>query len=63
MLPDRLIYQTQAAGGKGAYLYQLGRLLTNRKSFDGVICGHLHLLPLAAFAAHDPRPVERGRTL
>src|SRR2546425_8669153 len=55
ILPDRLTYRTQAASGKGAYVYHLGRLLTNRKGFDGVICGHLHLLPLAAFAARRYR--------
>src|SRR5262245_61917021 len=51
VLPDRLIYQTQAAQGKAAYVYQFGRILSHRKSFDGIICGHLHLLPLAALAA------------
>ena len=51
VLPDRLTYKTQAAGGKVAFVYHLGRLLAQRHSFDGVICGHLHLLPLAAFAA------------
>ncbi len=55
MLPDRLIYQTRAAGGKGAYMYHLGRLLAHQNSFDAVICGHLHLLPLAAFAARRYR--------
>ena len=55
MLPDRLMYQTQAAGGKGAYVYHLGRLLAHPNSFDAVICGHIHLLPLAAFAARRYR--------
>src|SRR5881296_1287344 len=51
VLPDRLIYKTQAARGKGTYVYHLGRLLAQRNSFDGVICAHIHLLPLAALAA------------
>ena len=55
MLPDRLIYLTQAAAGKAAYAYHLGRLLTHRNNFDAVICGHLHLLPLAALAARRYR--------
>src|SRR5947207_4870055 len=50
-LPDRLIYETQAARGKSTYVYRLGRLLAQRNSFDGVICAHIHLLPLAALAA------------
>src|SRR5207249_417630 len=51
VLPDRLIYETQAARGKGTYVYHLGRLLAQRNSFHGVICAHIHLLPLAALAA------------
>ena len=51
VLPDRLIYETQAARGKGAYVYQFGRLLAQRNSFAGVISAHIHLLPLAALAA------------
>src|SRR5438046_5843583 len=51
VLPDRLIYKTQVARGKGTYVYHLGRLLAQRNSFDGVICAHIHLLPLAALAA------------
>src|ERR1051326_7987759 len=55
MLPDRLIYETQAAGGKGKYVYHLGRLVAQRNSFDGVICAHIHLLPLAALSARRSR--------
>jgi len=54
-LPDRLIYLTQAGAGKRAYLYHFARLLTHRNRFDAVICGHLHLLPLAALAARRYR--------
>jgi len=55
VLPDRLIYETQAARGKRAYVYHLGRLLAQRNSFDGVICAHIHLIPLAALAARRYR--------
>src|SRR5437870_8612603 len=51
LLPDRLIYLTQASRGKAAYVYHLGQLLARRKTFDAILCGHLHLLPLAALAA------------
>jgi len=49
--PSNLIYETQAAAGKQAYAYHLGKLLLQRKDFAGVICGHIHLLPLAVLAA------------
>ena len=55
VLPDRLTYETQAACGKGMYVYHLGRLLAQRNSFDGVICAHIHLIPLAALAARRYR--------
>jgi len=51
VLPDRLIYETQATRGKGTYIYHLGRLMAQRNNFDGVICAHIHLLPLATLAA------------
>jgi len=51
VLPDRLIYRTQASRGKAAYTYHLARVMTHRQSFDAIVCGHLHLLPLAALAA------------
>src|SRR5437867_889026 len=55
VLPDRLIYETQAARGKRAYVYHLGRFLAPRNSLDGVLCAHIHLLPLAALAARRYR--------
>jgi phosphatidylinositol alpha-1,6-mannosyltransferase len=51
VLPARLVYETQAATGKTAYMYQLGRLLSQRNAFAAVVCAHIHLLPLAALAA------------
>ncbi len=51
LLPDCLIYLTPASRGKAAYVYHLGQLLARRKTFDAILCGHLHLLPLAALAA------------
>src|SRR5262249_1178269 len=43
-LPANLVYPTEAASGKTAYLFNLGRLLAQRNDFAAVICGHIHLL-------------------
>ena len=51
VLPAGLVYESAAASGKAAYLYCLGRLLDRDNDFGGVVCGHVHLLPLAAIAA------------
>ena len=51
VLPRGLVFETAAAHGKAAYVYFLGKLLAERKAFAAVVCGHLHLLPLAAIAA------------
>lgn len=49
-LPEKLDFRTAAARGIAAYAAEVARVaLTTR--IDGVICGHLHLLPLAAAAA------------
>src|SRR5205823_1690157 len=38
-----------------AYVYHVARVLAHRSAFAGVICGHIHLLPLAALAARRYR--------
>ena len=48
--PRALDYRTEAVGGKGAYLRAMARQMW-RGAYDGVICGHIHLLPIAWLAA------------
>ena len=51
LLPEKLIYDT---GGVRGWLRYVGRTLRhclNHGRFDLVICGHIHLIPLAVFAA------------
>ncbi|MCS3703591.1 glycosyltransferase family 4 protein [Salinibacter ruber] len=48
--PRALDYRTEAVGGKGAYLEAMARHVW-RGAYDGVICGHIHLLPIAWLAA------------
>jgi len=48
-LPDKLIQEDAAAGGKIAYFKALLRTLTS-ESFDLVLCGHINLLPFARLA-------------
>lgn len=49
-LPDRLTYATEAAGGQATFVRAVLRRLRSGR-FDGVVCGHLYLLPLAVLAA------------
>src|SRR5262245_26747595 len=49
--PERLAFNTAAARGKLAYVSQFARLLLRSRNCAGVVCGHLHLLPLAVMAA------------
>ena len=51
LLPEKLIYDT---GGVRGWLRYVGRTLRHclsRGRFDLIICGHIHLIPLAVFAA------------
>lgn len=48
-LPARLEYAVDAAEGKRSYARALARML--RRPCDVVLCGHVHLLPLAALMA------------
>lgn len=51
VLPKGLSYKTGAAGGKATFTRSVLRELATGGEFDGVVCGHLNLLPLAALAA------------
>lgn len=55
LLPAGLTYHHEAAGGKGGYARAVGQALLTGGRFDGVVCGHLNLLPLAALAARWKR--------
>lgn len=48
--PRTLDYRTEAAGGKRTYLQVMARHVWVGQ-YDGVICGHIHLLPIAWLAA------------
>jgi glycosyltransferase involved in cell wall biosynthesis len=45
-LPEKVRFVAEAAGGKIPYLHTT--LSLSREHFDLIICGHIHLLPLAA---------------
>jgi glycosyltransferase involved in cell wall biosynthesis len=49
-MPSTLNYRVEATGGKAAYLRTVAPLI-GRGHYDGVLCGHLHLLPVAWAAA------------
>lgn len=49
-LPERLTYVPEAAGGQATYVRAALRRLRSGR-FDGVVCGHVYLLPLAVLAA------------
>src|SRR5438874_1069442 len=49
-LPRKLSYRAESAGGKIRYVRHVLRAVTTDR-FDGVICGHVHLLPIAATVA------------
>ena len=50
-LPAGLTYRVDAASGKSSYVRTLLKALATDGPFDGILCGHLHLLPLAALGA------------
>ncbi len=54
-IPSNVDYEVSAAGSKARYIRHLARHLMRSEHCDGVICGHLHLLPLAALAARRSR--------
>jgi glycosyltransferase involved in cell wall biosynthesis len=49
-MPSNLTYAVDAAEGLPAYLKATGRYMV-QGGYDGVICGHIHLIPLALMAA------------
>lgn len=53
-LPERLTYGAEAVDGQATYVRATLRRLRSGR-FDGVVCGHLNLLPLAALAARWTR--------
>ena len=53
-VPDRVTFDDGAAGGYATYVRSALRRL-RPGGFDGVVCGHLNLLPLAALAARWKR--------
>jgi glycosyltransferase involved in cell wall biosynthesis len=50
-VPERLSYRPESAGSKAGYARAVVQTLATGGRFDGVVCGHLNLLPLAALAA------------
>ena len=50
-MPSQLDYRSDVAGSKADYARAVGRTLVAGGRFDGVVCGHMNLLPLAAVAA------------
>lgn len=52
-IPSRVDYRSEAAGSKLRYAWEVLRLSCGglRPAFDGVICGHMNLLPIGALAA------------
>jgi glycosyltransferase involved in cell wall biosynthesis len=54
-LPESLVYFRRSASGKSDYFWQLMRGLHLSSDIRLVICGHIHLLPLAVLAAKIKR--------
>jgi phosphatidyl-myo-inositol dimannoside synthase len=54
-LPSNVRFQVSAAKSKISYLLQLVNDLLQNRTFDAVICGHIHLLPLAWSASRVSR--------
>lgn len=50
-LPANLDYVTEAAAGKSAFIREMRHRLGNEEDVGGIVCGHIYLLPLAAYAA------------
>ena len=53
--PTGLRYRSETAGEKGHYALAVMKALATEGGFDGVVCGHLNLLPLGALAARLKR--------
>lgn len=46
-MPENLTYVLSAAGGRLKFLSKCFEQLFSRQKFDFIVCGHLHLLPVA----------------
>src|ERR1041384_1392944 len=54
-LPRLIVDDTGEGRGKAAYLYCFAAMLLKHREFAGIICAHIHLLPLAVIAARRYR--------
>lgn len=50
-LPAKVIFHSEAATGKTAYIRALARLLSRGEGADWLICGHINLVPLGWLAS------------
>jgi glycosyltransferase involved in cell wall biosynthesis len=51
-MPENLSFRSETAGVKSAFVGATLRELFSRRACDGVLCGHINLLPLAWALAH-----------
>ena len=49
MLPDKLTYITKGIDGKIKYFITVLQTVMKYRNFDLIICGHIHLIPIAYF--------------
>ncbi|MDP3919974.1 MAG: glycosyltransferase family 4 protein [Candidatus Omnitrophota bacterium] len=49
-LPAKLDYRSESAGSKIVYVIAFLRYMIRHKNVDLIVCGHMHLLPLAILA-------------
>jgi phosphatidyl-myo-inositol dimannoside synthase len=54
-IPESVVYFRAAAAGKFSYFHQVMRGLNLSSNIDLVVCGHIHLLPLAFLASQTKR--------
>ena len=55
IIPSTVYFDSSSARHKLAYAAALARTLLRNRSFDLILCGHLHLLPLAWLASQISR--------
>jgi phosphatidyl-myo-inositol dimannoside synthase len=51
IIPEAVVYDRKAAGGKAAFMLRVGAHLCRAGRLDLVICGHINLLPAATLLA------------
>jgi asparagine synthase (glutamine-hydrolysing) len=49
-IPDKVVYRTEALGGKRNFVATVISLLRHRDRFDLIVCGHINLMPIAYVA-------------